>query len=216
MESNTKVAVITGASQGLGLVLTGEFAKNNWTVIGTGISEKSDGFPGETYKQFDASDIAACTNFWQELHADYPDTQICLVNNAGGFIGGSLLDTKPEDYMRMIQSCYFAALYMTRGLVTTNDTARIINVISAGALRPAKNNSAYAAAKGAEMHFFQSLQEEFSPRQYRITNLYPNMIATHDDNPASIKPIDLASFIREQAENNRSYYLRDVAIFGLG
>lgn len=216
MEANTKIVVITGASQGLGLVLAGEFANNGWRVVGTGLSEQPADFPGETYKQFDASDTTACADFWHQLRVENPDANICLVNNAGGYVGGSLTDTKPEDYMRQMQSCYFAAVYMTHGLASTFDTARIINIISAGALKAAKNNSAYAGAKGAEMHFFQALQEEFSPRQYRITNLYPNMIATHDDNPAAIKPADLADFIREQADSHKTYYLRDVAIYGLG
>ncbi len=73
--------------------------------------------------------------------------------------------------------------------------------------------SAYGAAKAAEMHFFQSLQEEYPPEQYQITNLYPSDIASHGPNPKAIDPYDLARFTRELAANDNSYYLRDASIY---
>jgi len=112
-----------------------------------------------------------------------------------------------------MQSIYFSAVFMTRGLASVLPAARIINIISSSALAAHKNNSAYGAAKAAEMHFFQSLQEEYSPGQYQITNLYPKSIASHGPDPKAIDPADLARFVREQAENTTTYYLRDVTIY---
>jgi short-subunit dehydrogenase len=89
----------------------------------------------------------------------------------------------------------------------------MINIISSSALAAHKNNSAYGAAKVAEMHFFQSLQEEFEPEQYQITNLYPSDIASHGANPDAITPSDLAGFVRQQAEASRTYYLRDATLY---
>ncbi len=213
--ADKKLAVITGASRGLGLALVQKFAASGWQVIGTSRSARPADIPaGVTYKQFDASNAAECEAFWQQqLRAEQPDAAVCLVNNAGSYISGSLTETKPEDYLQQIQSCYFSSVYMMRGLALAFPQARIVNIISNSALAAHKNNSAYGAAKAAQMHFFQSLQEEFAPKKYQITNLYPSDIATHGDNPKAISAADLAGFVCEQAENTSTYYLRDVTVY---
>lgn len=211
---STKLAVITGASRGFGLALTQEFAAHEWTVVGTGRSEQPAGLPGGvTYHQFDAGNAEACASFWKQLHNEYPDAEVCLVNNAGGYVSGSLFDTKPEDYEGQMRSIYFTSVYMTKGLTTVFPSARIVNIVSSSALAAHAKNSAYGAAKAAQMHFFQSLQQEFKPEQYQITNLYPSDIASHGPNPEAIKPEDLAAFVREQAESQATYNLRDVTMW---
>jgi NAD(P)-dependent dehydrogenase (short-subunit alcohol dehydrogenase family) len=208
-----KVVVITGASRGLGLAMAQEFASHGWQVLGTGRSAQPAELPrGATYHQFDASDATACEAFWQQLHTEYPDAAICLVNNAGGYVGGSLTETKAADYAAQMQSNYFSAVYMTRSLALVYAQAKILNIISASALAAHKNSAAYGAAKAAEMHFFQALQREFKPEQYQITNLYPSDIATQGPNPRAIDPAELAGFVRAQAESAASYYLRDVTM----
>ncbi|EDK72758.1 short-chain dehydrogenase/reductase SDR [candidate division TM7 genomosp. GTL1] len=213
MNSSQKLVIITGASGGLGLTLAQEFAGDTWQVIGTGRSEKPQGFPstGE-YHQFDASSANDAAAFWKLLGNKHPEAEICLVNNAGGYISGGLVEVAAEGYEKQMQSAYFTAVYMTRGLAEIYTTARIINIISSSALKPHKNNAAYGAAKAAEMHFFQSLQQEFSPAQYQIVNLYPKSIASHGPDPKAIDPRDLAKFIREQAQNESTYYLSDVTL----
>ena len=214
MDQKDTLVVITGASRGLGLVIANEFAAHGWQVVGTGRSAQPADLPqGVTYYQFDASNAAQCESFWKQLHEEYTGAEVCLVNNAGGYVSGSLTGTKPEDYATQMQSSYFSAVYMTRSLALVISKARIINVISNGALAAHKNSSAYGAAKAATMHFFQSLQDELTPKQYQITNLYPSDIATHGENPDAVDPKDLANFIRTQAENTASYYLRDVTVY---
>lgn len=210
----TKIAVITGASRGLGLSIAKEFAKNDWQVVGTGRSPQPAELPKDAlYYQFDASDAAACESFWQQLTQDYAAAELCLVNNAGAYINGSLTDTKAEDYIAQMQGSYFSAVYMTRSMALNFSKARIFNIISSSALAAQKNSSAYGAAKAATKHFFQSLQKEFAVSQYQITNLYPSDIATQGPNPDAMTPEDLAAFVREQAESERSFYLRDVTIY---
>lgn len=210
----SKTVVITGASRGFGLVLVQEFLTNGWKVIGTGRSDRPADFSeSAAYEQFDASDAGACDGFWKTLQSSDPDAAFCLVNNAGGYVSGSLLEAKPEDYESQMKSCYFSSVYMTRALTSVVSQARIINIISTSALAAHKNNSAYGAAKAAEMHFFQALQQEFAAGQYRITNLYPSSIASHGPDPDAVQPEDLAVFVRTQADLAASYYLRDATMY---
>jgi NAD(P)-dependent dehydrogenase (short-subunit alcohol dehydrogenase family) len=206
-----KTVVVTGASHGLGQYIADVFLKAGWHVVGTGRSARPDNLNAEVeYQQFDASNAEACTNFWQRLQTE---GEICLVNNAGSYVSGGLLETQPEDYDKQMQSNYFSGVYMTRGLVEKIANARIFNIISNSALISHKATSAYGAAKAASMHFFQSLQKEFPAEKYQITNLYPSDIASQAPNPDAISPRDLATLIVELAESKTSYYLKDITVF---
>ncbi|HSX15843.1 MAG TPA: SDR family oxidoreductase [Candidatus Saccharimonadales bacterium] len=208
------IVVITGVSRGLGLVLAKTFAEADWTVVGTGRSERPAELPERVvYQQFDASDAAAGEAFWKQLASEYPDAAVCLVNNAGGYVGGGLVDTGTEDYAGQMQSCYFSAVYMTRGLALAVPKAKIINIVSSSALQPEKENVAYGAAKAAERYFFQALQDEFPAAQYQITNLYPSYIATDSPDDKAMTAEDVAQFVRGQAESTTSFYLRDVTMY---
>lgn len=209
-----RVAIITGASRGLGLALAKEFNSNGWKVVGTGISERPVELPAEVeYAQFDASNAAECVRFCQETTTKYKGIQVCLVNNAGGYVGGSLTETAPEDYEKQIHMNYLPAAYMTKALVNSVEAARIITIVSAAALSPRAKNTAYGASKAAEKYFLQALQDELDDKKYRLTNIYPNAIATSGPNPKAITPEELAVFVRNQAELNKSYYLRDVVLY---
>lgn len=212
--AGARIAVVTGASRGLGLAIVKEFAANGWHVVGTGRSDKPAEFPeNATYDQFDASDGMACDQFWEMLREQHPDAEICLVNNAGSYVSGGLTETEPEAYKEQMSAVYFTSVYMTRALAFVAPKARIINIISVSALQPHEDNPAYGPAKAAQMHFFQSLQQEFKPSQYQITNLYPSYIATAGPDPKAMEPEDVAAFVREQAENEASYYIKDVTIY---
>jgi NAD(P)-dependent dehydrogenase (short-subunit alcohol dehydrogenase family) len=216
MQDNNKVAVITGASRGLGRTLVEEFSKNGWTVIGTGRSQQPEDFPDNaTYQQFDAGNFEACTSFWEKIKASYPNARFCLVNNAGSYTAanGGLSEANPEDFANQMQSVYFTSVYMTQGLVRTISAARIINIVSSSALLHEPSELAYGSAKDAQRHFFQTLQESYKPEQYQITNLYPDYIATHGPNPDAMNAADLAAFVHEQADSRATYYLRDVTVY---
>ena len=196
------------------MVLATIVAESGWIAIGTGRSERPADLPEQiVYHQFDASDAAAGEAFWKQLTADHPDAEVCLVNNAGGYVSGGLAKTDTEAYAQQMQSCYFSAVYMTRGLVQVVPKAKIINIVSSSALQPEKENVAYGAAKAAERYFFQALQDEFPASQYQITNLYPSYIATDAPDEKAMTAEDVAQFVRGQAESTTSFYLRDVTMY---
>lgn len=209
-----RLAVITGATRGLGLAIVKEFLKNDWQVVGTGIGDRPADFPAAAgYALFDASDFEASTAFWQDILASNPGMQVCLVNNAGGYAGGDIASTPPGEYARQLSMNYFPAVFMTKSLVAAVEEARIITIVSAVALSSKAKNTAYGASKAAEKYFLQALQDELDDKKYRLTNIYPNSIATSGPNPKAITPEELAAFVRDQAELDKSYYIRDVVLY---
>jgi serine 3-dehydrogenase (NADP+) len=207
-----KTVIVTGVSQGLGHHIADAFAAAGWRVVGTGRSERPASLPDTVeYVQFDASDAAACRDFWHSLQ--FESDEVCLVNNAGGYVIGGLAETKDEDYEKQMASNYFAGVHMTRGLIDATEKARIFTIISHIALATYARSGAYGASKVAAKYFFEALQKEYANSEYRITNVYPSDIATHGPNEAAIDPDDLAAFIVELAQSQASYYLPNVTMY---
>ncbi len=208
--------IITGVGGGLGRVSAKHFLESGWNVIGTGIGARPEGLDEKIdYHDFDASDSAACVQFWQEVQGSL-EAGTCLYNCAGGYVGGGVLDTSTEDYVKQVQSNYFAAVHMTRGFAGALKQGRIINIVSANALAVNGHDPAYGASKAAEKYFFQTMQQEFKPTHYRITNIYPDSIATRGPNPEAIDPEDLASLVVQVAENAASYVMQDITLKSVG
>jgi NADP-dependent 3-hydroxy acid dehydrogenase YdfG len=191
----------------LGCALVQTFVDAGWRVVGTGRSPRPNDLPpAVNYVSFDASKLDECQSFWSSL-AVSPDEPLCLVNNAGGYASGPFLQQDPNAVMDMVESCYLTAVYMTRALMATAKPARILNVVSTGALTPHAGGSTYGAAKAAMAHFFEALQLEGSKSSYPITNLYPA-----DINEDNIKPGDLADLVESVASNNSSAHVASVTI----
>ncbi len=212
--SKTKAVIVTGAGQGLGLELVRQFVARGWKVAGTGRAEKPTDFPEDaTYHAFDASDAAACVQFVQQIAADQPEADWALVNNAGGYIAGKLQEMTIEQIEKQIHANYLPAVYMTHAFVGAKDQGRIINVISSVAHTPQASNSIYGSTKAAQKYFFQSLQKEYRTSQFRISNIYPNAIATRGVDENAIHPEELAKYICDMTEQANSFYVRDVTLY---
>ncbi len=211
-----KTVVVTGSGQGLGLVLANTFASYGWKVIGTGLKTRPEDMDqGVRYVELDSSNPDATNNFWRQLKDEIGEQKVSLINNAGGYIGGELLELQPEDYIKQINSIYLTGVHMSRGLIANFNKARLFNMISASAMKPLKDNGAYGAAKTAAAHFFNSLQQQYPPEQYQITNLYPDKMATHGEDNTAMSPKDIAEFILSLAESETSFYLKDAYIYSL-
>lgn len=212
----SKTIIISGAGQGLGLVLANHFSRHSWQVVATGRGERPDGIETDVqYLKLDSADPKATESFWQELKSKLGNQLVCLINNAGGYVGGQLLELEAEDYLNQMKSIYFTSVMMTRGLIANFDRAKIFNMLSASAMIPLKDNGAYGAAKTAAAHFFSSLQQQYPPEQYQISNLYPDKMATHGPDSNAMDPEHMAEFILLLAESDNSFYLKDAFIYSL-
>src|SRR5258705_13512782 len=101
MKSVRKVAVITGASQGIGEGLVGEFLANNYLVVGTARSVKASQLPDYVTVPGDISDPKTAERVIDTAVERFGRVDT-LVNNAGIFIGKPFTEYTIEDYRNVV------------------------------------------------------------------------------------------------------------------
>ena len=179
-----KIAVVTGASKGIGLAVTETLAGEGALVVaGARTIDALEGMPGVTPLAVDLADPEGPGRLVGHAIERHGRVDV-LVNNVGavhprlnGFL--SLTDA---DFEASLQMNFFAALRATRAAVA--DMARrgagtIVNVASVNAFfEPDGAVIDYGAAKAALLNVAKSLSQELGPQGIRITSVAPGPVAT--------------------------------------
>ena len=185
-----KLIVITGATKGIGRAVAERFAREGFDVIacarGTeellALKEELE----RKYKvhvQVQTVDMAkreAVEKFAAFILA-LGRTVDVLVNNAGYFIPGALMEEPDGTLESMIEGNLYSAYYMTRGLAPSMKTRRgghIFNMCSIASIKAYPNGGSYAIAKFALLGFSKCLREELKPFNIRVTAVLPGATRT--------------------------------------
>jgi NAD(P)-dependent dehydrogenase (short-subunit alcohol dehydrogenase family) len=178
------VAVVTGASKGIGLAVTRQLAAEGALVVaGARTVGPLAEIDGVTPVAVDLSDPDGPARLVGEAVARHGRVDV-LVNNVGaaqirldGFF--ALTDA---DFEASLQMNFFAALRATRAAIadmTTRGHGTVINVASINAFfQPDGGVIDYGAAKAALVNVAKSLSREFGPQGIRITSVSPGPVET--------------------------------------
>lgn len=176
-----KIAIVTGASSGIGAATAELLANSGYKVYGT--SRKGVQSTQSSYKMIaldvnsDASVEAAINQVLQiEGRIDL------LVNNAGfGVAPGGAEESSIEQTKMMFDTNFFGILRMTRAVVPymrKQGEGKIINIGSILGLIPAPYMATYAATKHAVEGFSESLDHELRTRGIRVSVVEPGYTNT--------------------------------------
>jgi 3-oxoacyl-[acyl-carrier protein] reductase len=183
------IALVTGASRGIGRAIALELARNGATVIGTATSEagaenitqllKDNGFRGRgiVMNVSDATSVEAGLKSIEETEG----TLTILVNNAGVTRDNLLMRMKPEEWDELINtnlgSVYRLSKAVLRGMMKAR-RGRIISIASVVGVMGNAGQTNYAAAKAGIIGFSKSLAREVGSRNITVNVIAPGFIST--------------------------------------
>ncbi|HVV21711.1 MAG TPA: SDR family oxidoreductase [Pseudonocardiaceae bacterium] len=175
------VAVVTGASSGIGEATARQLAKDGFhVVLGARRMDRLERIAADvdgTALPLDVTDAASVTAF-----AERVDRARVLVNNAGGALGSeSIADADEEHWRWMWEANVLGTLRVTRAflpkLVASGD-GHVITVTSIAGVEVYDNGAGYTSAKHAESALHRTLRGEYLGKPVRFTEILPGMVET--------------------------------------
>lgn len=204
-ERKTRVALVTGASSGIGLVTARALRNAGYQVFGTSRRQIPDTTDGITMLVCDVIDEASVRNVVDEVVRRTGRIDL-LVNNAGiGLLGGA-----EESTAAQAQSIFdvnvFGVMRMTRAVLPVmraQGRGRIINLSSIFGLIPAPYNALYAATKHAVEGYSESLDHEVRTQGIRVILIEPGATKTpfEENIVRPDQPLPLYDRIRADTES---------------
>ncbi len=180
-----KVALVTGASRGIGRAIAEQLAALGAKVIGTATSEKgaaaiSDYLGAGQGLVLDVADPASIEQCLETIKANFGDIDI-LVNNAGITRDNLLMRMKDEEWFDIMQTNLTSVFRMSKAVMRTMMKKRFGRIITIGSVVGSMGNAGqtnYAAAKGGVLGFTKSLAKEVASRGITVNAVAPGFIDT--------------------------------------
>ncbi len=184
-----QIALVTGASRGIGQAIALALGGAGATVIGTATSDKgaqaiSDYLAAANIKgsgmKLDVCDAAAVDAVVAAIEKDYGAVSI-LVNNAGITRDNLLMRMKDEEWEAIIATNLTSVFRLSRAVLRAMMKARAGRIISIASVVGAMGNAGqtnYSAAKAGIMGFTKSLAREVGSRNITVNCVAPGFIDT--------------------------------------
>jgi len=189
-----RVALVTGASRGIGRAIAKAFAEQGATVIGTATTDDgalritNDGIEGMA---LDVNDSGQIERLFSEIEKKYGGPAI-LVNNAGVTRDNLLLRMKETEWNDVLETDLTAIYRMCKMSLKPMMKARfgrIINITSLVAVMGNPGQANYAAAKAGIIGFSKSLAQEVGSRNITVNCIAPGFIETDMTKALSVEQI---------------------------
>ena len=199
MSEIKKVALVTGATRGIGLAIATMLAKNGLTVIGTATSESGAHSISESLKDFggegvvlNVTDKANIEKVVSDIIARHGDITV-LINNAGITKDGLFLRMKEEDWDQVMDTNLKAIFLLTKAVIrgmTKARFGRIVNISSVVGFMGNPGQVNYSSSRAAVVAFSKSLAKEVGSRNITVNCVAPGFIATNMTDVLSEDVID--------------------------
>jgi len=188
--SQKPIALVTGASRGIGASIAEKLAKDGFHVLINYTSNESKAREVQTriqaeggkadLCQFDVANSAQVDEKFDWIAKTFGPVAI-LVNNAGITIDSLLLRLKDEDLDKTLNVDLKGAIFCSRAAAKQMMRERKGSIIQISSVIGESGNagqSAYAAAKAGMIGFAKSMAKELASRQIRVNVVTPGFIAT--------------------------------------
>jgi NAD(P)-dependent dehydrogenase (short-subunit alcohol dehydrogenase family) len=189
MRLKDKVAIVTGAGQGIGKAIALGLAKEGCSVIVNDVNEQTGQQTAQEiqdlgrkaiFVQGDVSKIETAYKLRDTALEKFGRIDI-LVNNAGIMISGLVVDYREEDWDRIFAVNAKSVFLMCKviGKVMIDQRyGKIVNVASIGAKDGDRYQAAYAATKAAVMNFSRAFSKEVAQYGINVNSICPGFVDT--------------------------------------
>lgn len=186
-----KIALITGATSGIGRAVADIFAENKYNLIVTGRrSERLQELKAALERQHGISVLALCFDVRdndevvrniESLPVEWCNIDV-LVNNAGLAVGlNHIQDGVLDDWERMIDTNIKGLLYVTRAvspLMIARNSGHIVNICSIAGKEVYENGNVYCATKHAVDALSKAMRIDMLGHNIKVTNVCPGAVET--------------------------------------
>lgn len=229
MSFEGRIALVTGASRGIGREIAELLAKRGARVIGTATSEKGaeaiSAYLGDQGKglMLNVVDPVSIESVLATIRAEFGEVDI-LVNNAGITRDNLLMRMKDEEWQDIIDTDLTSVFRLSKAVMRAMMKKRFGRIITIGSVVGTMGNAGqvnYAAAKAGLIGFSKSLAREVASRGITVNVVAPGFIETDmtkaltDDQRAGIlaqvpanrlgQPKEIASAVAFLASDEASY-----------
>ena len=227
-----EIALVTGATRGIGKSIADEFAKAGAMVIGTATTKEGAENISNRLSSTDLDghgivlDVASPEQISETIKTLKQSDLMpsILVNNAGISLENLLMRIKEEEWEKVIAINLSSAFYLSKAVIGSmlkNRHGRIINIGSVQGSTGAPGHSHYSAAKAGLIGLTKSLAQEVGSRNITVNAISPGYVSTDmtkniDENMNQVlleqiplkrfgKPIDIAKAALYLASSSGSY-----------
>ncbi|KFD18417.1 MULTISPECIES: 3-oxoacyl-ACP reductase FabG [Tatumella] len=186
MNFDGKIALVTGASRGIGKAIAEKLAAQGATVIGTATSDKGaeaiSAYLGANGKgmTLNVTDVDSVESVLKNIRAEFGEIDI-LVNNAGVTRDNLLMRMKDDEWQDILDTNLTSVFRLSKAVLRAMMKKRSGRIITIGSVVGTMGNAGqanYAAAKAGLIGFSKSLAREVASRGITVNVVAPGFIET--------------------------------------
>jgi short-subunit dehydrogenase len=222
--------VITGASQGIGFAIAQQFAAHGHDLYLTSKTPSSlEKAVADLRAQHPLIKIEYfAADLSQKLNVDafskwcLQQTQPhILINNAGNFVPGKLMDEGEGQLQDQLNTNLFSAYHLTRALIPSmlaNQSGHIFNICSIASLGAYENGGAYSISKFALLGFSKNLRLELKDKGIKVSAVCPGAVYTNSWSGSGVDPkrimeaSDIAKMIYAATQLSNQAVVEDIVV----